>query len=99
MKADIYTIAGIDSKHPSTMRRWASNSTFCPNIDKGICSTLYGKKDFMTEEEISAAFETKKKPVEEVIKKKAGGAGFVDVPPSNSDSDDDKPKPAKKAKK
>lgn len=54
----------------------------------------------MTEDEITAAFEARKKPVEEVVKKKAPGAagGFVDGPDSDSD-DDAKPAPAKKAKK
>ena len=57
----------------------------------------------MTEDEITAAFEAKKKPVEEVIKKKAPGkaGGFVDVADSDSETEGDEPKPApaKKAKK
>lgn len=62
-----------------------------------FCSTLYGKNDFMTKEEIDAVFEAKKaaNPPKTVVKKAAKGTGFLD---SASDDDDDEPK-AKKSKK
>ncbi|KAK9898384.1 hypothetical protein P389DRAFT_33108 [Cystobasidium minutum MCA 4210] len=79
-KADIYTYAGIDSKHPSKMR-----------------STLYGKNDFMTKEELDAHFEAKKaeNPAPVVVKKVVKGTGFIE---SGSSDDEDEPK-AKKSKK
>ncbi|KAL7007783.1 hypothetical protein EMMF5_002430 [Cystobasidiomycetes sp. EMM_F5] len=68
-KADVYTAAGIDSKHPSKMK-----------------STLYNKKDFMTDQEVTDALEARKKPLDaegkpkevKVTKAQAQGTGFLD---------------------
>lgn len=60
-------------------------------------STLYGKNDFMTKEELDAHFEAKKaeNPAPVVVKKVVKGTGFIE---SGSSDDEDEPK-AKKSKK
>lgn len=62
-------------------------------------TTLYNKKDFMTDEEINKALEARKPEQKKVVKTQVKGAGFIEDDDSDSSATDDGETASPKSKK